>query len=67
MAPFRLRASCALAHIPGDDGWPFIGHTLVLLGDPKGFVERRAARYGLIYRSRAFGQSNISVGLCAPR
>src|SRR6516164_2929723 len=53
--------SSALAHIPGDDGWPFIGHTLGLLADPKGFVERRAARYGLIYRSHAFGQSNISL------
>ena len=53
--------SSALAHIPGDDGWPLIGHTLGLLADPKGFVERRAARYGLIYRSHAFGQSNISL------
>ena len=37
--------SSALAHIPGDDGWPLIGHTLGLLADPKGFVERRAARW----------------------
>jgi hypothetical protein len=56
-----------LRTFPATTDGPFIGHTLVLLGDPKGFVERRAARYGLIYRSRAFGQSNISVGLCAPR
>jgi cytochrome P450 len=53
--------SSALAHIPGDNGWPFIGHTLGLLADPKGFVERRAARYGLVYRSHAFGQCNISL------
>jgi cytochrome P450 len=51
----------ALTHIPGDDGWPIVGHTLVLLTDPKGFVERRARRYGNVYRSRAFGQTNVSL------
>ena len=51
----------ALSHIPGDDGWPLVGHTLVLLSDPKGFVERRAQRYGPVYRSRAFGQTNVSL------
>ena len=28
--------SSALSHIPGDDGWPIVGHTLSLLADPKG-------------------------------
>ncbi len=51
----------ALAHIPGDDGWPIVGHTFPLLADPKGFVERRARRYGLVYRSHAFGQANVSL------
>lgn len=51
----------ALAHIPGDDGWPIVGHTLLLLADPKGFVERRAQRYGPVYRSRAFGHANVSL------
>jgi cytochrome P450 len=51
----------ALAHIPGDNGWPLVGHTLVVLSDPKGFVERRAERYGPVYRSHAFGQSNVSL------
>ena len=53
--------STALAHIPGDDGWPIVGHTLSLLADPKGFVERRARRYGPVYRSHAFGQANVSL------
>jgi cytochrome P450 len=51
----------ALAHIPGDDGWPIVGHTFPLLADPEGFVERRAQRYGLVYRSHAFGQANVSL------
>jgi hypothetical protein len=57
----RPASSSALAHIPGDDGWPLLGHTLPLLSDPKGFVERRAQRYGPVYRSHAFGQSNVSL------
>jgi hypothetical protein len=57
----RPAPTSALVHIPGDTGWPLVGHTLVLLSDPKGFVERRAERYGPVYRSHAFGQSNISL------
>ena len=60
-APTAPTSSSALSHIPGDDGWPIFGHTLPLLADPKGFVERRAQRYGLVHRSRAFGQSNVSL------
>ena len=36
----------ALAHIPGDEGWPVIGNTLRLLADPKREVEQMAARFG---------------------
>jgi cytochrome P450 len=57
----RAAPASALAHIPGDDGWPLIGHTLTLLADPKGFVERRAQRYGPVYRTRAFGQINVTL------
>ena len=51
----------ALARIPGDDGWPLLGHTLQLLADPKGFVERQVQRYGPVYRARAFGHVNVSL------
>jgi len=54
----------SLAHIPGDNGWPILGHTLPLLADPKGFVERRAKMYGPVYRSRAFGF--VSIALLGP-
>ncbi len=48
-----------LAHIPGTDGWPIVGSTLALLADPKGEVERQAARFGPVYRIRAFGGRGI--------
>src|SRR6201747_39273 len=51
----------ALAHIPGDEGWPVIGRTLAVLADPKGEVERMAAAYGHVYRSRVLGETSISV------
>jgi cytochrome P450 len=51
----------ALTHIPGDEGWPLIGKTLAVLADPKGHVERTAARYGLVYRSRMFGETSLSL------
>ena len=49
----------ALAHIPGADGWPVLGMTLALLGDPKGATERFSARYGRVYRIRAFGVRTV--------
>src|SRR3978361_94391 len=51
----------SLAHIPGNEGWPVVGQTLSILADPKGEVERMAARYGLVYRSRVLGETSISV------
>ena len=50
-----------LAHIPGEDGWPLIGNTFRLLADPKGEVERLAARYGPVYRNRAFGGRIVNL------
>src|SRR5947199_104881 len=55
------RKRAALAHIPGDEGWPVIGRTLSVLADPKGEVERMAAKYGPVYRSRVLGETSISV------
>ena len=51
----------ALAHIPGEEGWPLVGRTLHLLADPQGEVDRMAAKYGLIYRSRAFGETSVTL------
>src|SRR4249920_477196 len=49
----------SLTHIPGDEGWPLIGKTLEVLADPKGHVERNAAKYGLVYRSHLFGETSL--------
>ena len=57
---FRVRRH-ALAHIPGDEGWPVIGRTLHILADPKGEVERMAAKYGLVYRTRVLGETGLSL------
>src|SRR5215831_8633889 len=51
----------SLTHIPGDEGWPVIGTTLRVLADPKGHVERNAAKYGLVYRTHLFGETSIVV------
>ena len=56
LAPPRRNS---LTHIPGDEGWPVIGKTLHVLADPKGFIERNAARYGLVYRSHMFGEPTV--------
>jgi cytochrome P450 len=49
----------SLTHIPGDEGWPLIGKTLDVLADPKGQIERQAAKYGPVYRSHLFGETSL--------
>src|SRR6201996_4420103 len=51
----------SLKHIPGNEWWPIVGRTLSILADPKGEVERMAAKYGLIYRSRVLGETSITL------
>jgi cytochrome P450 len=51
----------ALSHIPGDEGWPIVGRTFQVLADPKGEVERMAATYGPVYRSRILGETSITL------
>jgi cytochrome P450 len=51
----------ALGHIPGDEGWPVIGRTISVLADPKGEVERMAAKYGPVYRTRILGETSITM------
>ena len=51
----------ALAHIPGEDGWPIIGSTFELLADPKGFVEKRAEQFGPVFWTRALGDTSVTL------
>lgn len=51
----------SLTHIPGNEGWPLVGRTLEALADPKGYVERAAAQYGLVYRTHLFGETSITL------
>src|ERR1700688_549102 len=51
----------SLRHIPGDEGWPFIGRTLNILADPKGEVERMSAKFGPVYRSHVLGETSITA------
>jgi len=51
----------ALSHIPGDEGWPIVGRTFQVLADPKGEVERMAATYGPVYRSRVLGETSVTL------
>lgn len=51
----------ALAHIPGDEGWPIVGRTLNVLADPEGEVKRMAERFGPVYRSHVLGETSISL------
>src|SRR5215469_18280333 len=51
----------ALAHIPGDDGFPFIGDTFRFIADPLGYAEEMVRQYGLIHRTRVFGLRSVSL------
>jgi cytochrome P450 len=48
-----------LTHIPGDEGWPIIGKTFQVLADPKGQIEASGAKYGPVYRTHIFGETNV--------
>jgi len=57
----RLSGPHALDHIPGEDGWPVVGTTLQVLADPVGYGNRMRAKYGIVSRSRSFGQRNVML------
>lgn len=51
----------ALDHIPGEDGWPLVGNTFKMLADPAKFGWDMIAKYGNVYRNRAFGQRQVAL------
>ncbi len=52
-----------LHHIPGERGWPLIGHLPALIKDNFGFTRRMVETYGPVYRCRGmFGDQVVAVG-----
>ena len=51
----------ALAHIPGEKGWPLVGNTFRMLADPHGVAQAMVAKYGKVYKNKAFGGWNVAL------
>ena len=44
-----------LKAVPGDPGWPLVGHTLTSMRDPVGLMRQRYDQYGPVSWTRLFG------------
>jgi cytochrome P450 len=51
----------ALAHIPGEAGLPIVGQTFKMLAHPHGYVQGMVAKYGRVYKARAFGGWQVAL------
>ena len=51
----------ALDHIPGEGGWPLVGNTFRMLADPHQFARDMIAKYGKVYKNKAFGGWQIAL------
>ena len=56
-----IPSDAAIAHIPGERGWPIVGQTFKQLADPHGYTDRMVKTYGKVYKSWAFGGWNIGL------
>ena len=56
-----LKQGQAVDFVPGTDGWPIVGTTLMQLADPHGFTKRMAATYGHVYRTHSFGGRYVQL------
>ncbi|MEO0463989.1 MAG: cytochrome P450 [Pseudomonadota bacterium] len=54
-------ADDAIAHIPGERGWPVVGNTFTMLADPHSFAERMIEAYGRVYKNQAFGGWTVQL------
>ena len=50
-----------LSHIPGEKGWPLVGHTFTQLKDPHAFTRRMVETYGKVYKVHSFGGWNVAL------
>ncbi len=51
----------ALSHIPGEGGWPIVGHTFNQLRDPHAFSRRMFETYGPVYKVRTMGAWHVAL------
>lgn len=58
---YTSQPASGLRHIPGDSGWPILGHTLEFLRDNHALLNRGYAKHGLVYRRRVLFQDGISL------
>ena len=50
-----------LSHIPGEKGYPVVGHTFTQLADPHAFTRRMVATYGKVYKVHSMGGWNVAL------
>ena len=50
-----------LSHIPGEKGWPLVGHTFTQLADPHAFTRRMVETYGRVYRVHSMGGWHVAM------
>jgi cytochrome P450 len=53
------RTPGGLAHVPGDDGWPLLGHTVQLVRDGHALMDGARERYGDVFRMRVAGETSV--------
>lgn len=53
--------SHAVREIPGDRGWPLVGHTLEVLSDIQAFFDRKTRQHGDIFSTRFLGETWIRL------
>lgn len=51
----------SIKEIPGDKGWPLVGHTLEVLHDIQTFFQRKTERYGDVFATRFLGETWIRL------
>ena len=51
----------ALDHIPGEKGWPLVGHTFNQLADPHAFARRMYETYGPVYKVHTMGGWHVAL------
>jgi cytochrome P450 len=61
---FRAKGKPDLSHIPGDRGWPWLGHVPAFLRDVHQLMDRQYARYGDVFLFT--GPLNRGVMLLGP-